>query len=30
MIVASREPDLESVKRALGPFSESAIRALGE
>lgn len=30
MIVASREPDLEGVKRAMGPFSESAIRALGE
>jgi len=30
MIVASREPDLEGVKRALGPFSESVIRALGE
>jgi probable F420-dependent oxidoreductase len=30
MIVASLEPDLESVKRAMGPFSESAIRALGE
>jgi len=30
MIVASREPDLEAVKRALGPFSESVIRALGE
>jgi probable F420-dependent oxidoreductase len=30
MIVGSREPDLEGVKRAMGPFSESAIRALGE
>jgi probable F420-dependent oxidoreductase len=30
MIVASLEPDLESVKRAMGPFSESAIRALGD
>ena len=30
MIVASLEPDLESFKRAMGPFSESAIRALGE
>jgi probable F420-dependent oxidoreductase len=30
MIVASLEPDLESFKRAMGPFSESAIRALGK
>jgi probable F420-dependent oxidoreductase len=30
VIVASREPDLEGSKRALGPFSESVIRALGE
>jgi probable F420-dependent oxidoreductase len=29
MVVASREPDLETVKRVMGPFSESAIRALG-
>jgi alkanesulfonate monooxygenase SsuD/methylene tetrahydromethanopterin reductase-like flavin-dependent oxidoreductase (luciferase family) len=30
MIVGSLEPDLESVKRTMGPFSESAIRALGD
>jgi alkanesulfonate monooxygenase SsuD/methylene tetrahydromethanopterin reductase-like flavin-dependent oxidoreductase (luciferase family) len=28
MLVASLEPDLESVKRVMGPFSQSAIRAL--
>jgi len=30
MIVASLEPDLEGVKRVMGPFSQSAIRALAE
>jgi probable F420-dependent oxidoreductase len=28
MIVASHEPDLEGVRRVMGPFSQSAIRAL--
>ena len=28
MIVASQEPDLESVKRVMGPFSERVIRSL--
>jgi probable F420-dependent oxidoreductase len=30
MLVASLEPDLESVKRVMGPFSQSVIQALGE
>jgi len=30
MLVASREPDLEGVKKVMGPFSEGAMRALGQ
>jgi hypothetical protein len=30
MIVASQEPDLEALKRVMGPFSERVIHALAD